>query len=173
MAYLLRNNNNDDDDQLFADMERPQCFCGKVATTIYPIQASEPGHPHNPGDLDYSAPLTYPQSEFDFSTAYTEDDEFPFRYQMPPSYRRSSRTSNKPPLEPLRKKPPTSKVVFECHFTIPQDGMTPPEVCTECEDQLRRPNERELVSGFEMFKVMATSLIIKMTSNTCSTWQGK
>ncbi|KAF9384312.1 hypothetical protein CPB97_005790 [Podila verticillata] len=153
MAYLIRNNNSSNsDDQLFADMERPQCFCGKVATTICPIQASEPRHPRSPGDRGYSAPLTYPLSEFDFSTAYTDNDEFSFEYQKPYSYRRSARISNKPPPEPPRKKPPTSQVVFECHFTTPQEGMTPPEVCAECEDQLGRPNERELDSGFEMFK---------------------
>ncbi|KAG0036951.1 hypothetical protein BGZ82_003400 [Podila clonocystis] len=155
--FNWNNNDNPFNPASFVDMEPPHCFCGKVATTIYPPQAPEPRPTRKLHERDYSPPESLPLNEFDFSTAHTHEDEAgplysSYAYQMAPSFRRSSRKSYRPPSEPSRKKPPTSVIVFECHFTTPQEGMVPPEVCADCEDFLRRPNERELDSGFEMFK---------------------
>lgn len=162
-------NNNDDpfDPASFVDNEPPQCFCGKVATTIYPPQEPGPSPTRKPRERDYSPPESFLLNEFDFSTAHTDEDEAgpsfsSYAYQMPSSFRQSSRRAYRPPPEPSSKKPPTSAVVFECHFTTPQEGMVSPEVCTDCEDLLRLPNERELDSGFEMFKVMLASPVIKL-----------
>lgn len=168
MADLNWNNNDDPfDPASFVEIEPPQCFCGKVATTIYPSQAPEPRPTRSPRERDYSPLESFPLNEFDFSSALTDEDEAgltysSYAYRMPYSYRRSSRRLYRPPPEPSRKKPPISAVIFECHFTTPQEGMAPPEVCADCEDLLRRPNERELDSGFEMFKVMITPPIIKL-----------
>ncbi|KAF9326996.1 hypothetical protein BG006_009649 [Podila minutissima] len=152
-------NNNDDpfDPASFVDKEPPQCFCGKVATTIYPSQEPGPSPTRKPRERDYSPPESFLLNEFDFSTAHTDEDEAgpsfsSYAYQMPSSFRQSSRRAYRPPPEPSSKKPPPSAVVYECHFTTPQEGMVSPEVCADCEDLLRLPNERELDSGFEMFK---------------------
>ncbi|KAG0091509.1 hypothetical protein BGZ93_003824 [Podila epicladia] len=158
MADIDWNNNDDPFDlSAFMDKEPPQCFCGKVATTIYPFQEPGPSSTRKLHERDYSPPESFLPNEFEFYTAHTNKDEAGPSFsscadQMPSSFQRSSRRSYRPPPEPSRKKPPTSAVVFECHFTTTQEGMIPPEVCADCEDLLRRPNERELDSGFEMFK---------------------
>ncbi|KAG0346001.1 hypothetical protein BG004_002652 [Podila humilis] len=171
------------------DAERPQCFCGKVATALYTREDTTVASTSNMSPFS-----SRPRTEFEFSSPHAMDLEERARATAVNNYDhnsnnnnnnnivhindddnnkknhynhehdvstssyisgRSERAMNSRVRTPASKSdPPVIKTnfVYECHYTTPQRGLSLPQVCDKCEEELSRPNERELESGFEVYK---------------------
>ncbi|KAI1308942.1 hypothetical protein EDD11_004151 [Mortierella claussenii] len=129
-------------------LPRPQCFCGHVATAVYPQQqdcrpSSTIPHFHPSPELDSPHPYSdtqLPQHRLGQDITHGQGFGFGFEHgyhsnhhHQPSSASRGGRRSNNPPLNPkLAPTVLTANWVYECHFSPPQEGMVLPDHCDGC-----------------------------------------
>ncbi|KAF9422655.1 hypothetical protein BGZ94_008509 [Podila epigama] len=160
------------------EWKRPSCFCGKLAISVYPSRKEQvpPSQEQQPSTTVYSPfenqPTARPNRLYDDRDDIYTSASASLPSRSMPAYR-SQRLGQSSHFSGSESTLITTNFIYECHYTLLQEGMTLTDICERCDEAFSQPIEQELACGFEVSKrINGQKQDKERTKSTDDSWQG-
>ncbi|KAF9578752.1 hypothetical protein BGW38_005300, partial [Lunasporangiospora selenospora] len=133
-------------------LARPNCFCGFVATSVYPSPVSAPRSQPPP---DSSSPFAFQGDGSSTPPQFYQEHQY---QHIPAPFAKSRRHASQPNAWDSKSRVFKTNWVYECHYAPRQRGMAGSENsgnCMGCKFEKKLAMYRERDNGLEHFKKQA------------------